>query len=183
LTILFRSDCKQNCHYNGESVRYFEALSVTHLMWPTPDGCPIKRNADRRHHIPRMTRRVTNWLAYEAGLRSRESLTLWITPQALAQWQAPRRTTPGWQPRSPALAIEVMLTPGSAFQMRLRQTEGLAGSVIDLTGLTVAIPDHTTLSRRGQKTPGDQPGTGVRGSAAHAGRQHRRESVWRGQVA
>jgi Transposase DDE domain len=52
-----------------------------------------------------------------------------------------------------ALAIEVMLTLGSAFQMHLRQTQGLAGSVIDLMGLTVAIPDYTTLSRRGQKRP------------------------------
>jgi hypothetical protein len=46
-----------------------------------------------------------------------------------------------------------MLTLGDAFQMQLRQTQGLAGSVIDLMGLTVAIPDYTTLSRRGQKGP------------------------------
>jgi hypothetical protein len=41
---------------------------------------PHKYNADRRHHIPKMAHRVTNWPEYEAGLRSRGSLTLWITP-------------------------------------------------------------------------------------------------------
>src|SRR3954471_1795438 len=30
----------------------------------------------------------------------------------------------------------------------LRQTEGLIGSVIGLLGLDLAVPDHTTLSRR-----------------------------------
>jgi hypothetical protein len=37
---------------------------------------PHKRNADRRHHIPKMSFKVQNWPAYEAGLRRRGSLTL-----------------------------------------------------------------------------------------------------------
>jgi hypothetical protein len=35
----------------------------------------FKHNADRRHHIPKMRLRVTNWRQYEAGLRRRGSLT------------------------------------------------------------------------------------------------------------
>jgi hypothetical protein len=31
---------------------------------------PFKLNQDRRHHIPLRQRKVTNWLAYEAGLLS-----------------------------------------------------------------------------------------------------------------
>src|SRR6266851_1151791 len=34
---------------------------------------PFKHNADRRHHIPKMRLRVTNWRQYEAGLRRRGS--------------------------------------------------------------------------------------------------------------
>jgi hypothetical protein len=88
---------------------------------------PHKHNAGRRHHIPKMTHRVTNWPEYEASLRSRGSLplTLWITPGAPAQWQAPRRTTPGGQSRHSEVAIETTLMLSCAFQMRLRQTEGL----------------------------------------------------------
>jgi hypothetical protein len=37
---------------------------------------PHKYNADRRHHIPKMSFKVRNWPAYEAGLRRRGSLTL-----------------------------------------------------------------------------------------------------------
>ena len=48
---------------------------------------PHKHNAARRHHIPKMAHHVTNWPEYEVGLRCRGSLTLWITPEALAQWR------------------------------------------------------------------------------------------------
>ena len=37
---------------------------------------PFKPNQDRRHHIPRQKHKVTNWPAYEAGLRQRGSLTV-----------------------------------------------------------------------------------------------------------
>jgi hypothetical protein len=43
---------------------------------------PHKHNADRRHHIPKMSFKVQNWPAYEAGLRQRGSLTLWIEDAA-----------------------------------------------------------------------------------------------------
>jgi hypothetical protein len=36
---------------------------------------PFKHNAHRRHHIPKMHLRLTNWRRYEAGLRRRGSLT------------------------------------------------------------------------------------------------------------
>ncbi len=49
---------------------------------------PHKHNADRRHHIPKMSFKVQNWLAYEAGLRRRGSLTLWIEDSALEHWQS-----------------------------------------------------------------------------------------------
>jgi hypothetical protein len=44
---------------------------------------PHKHNAGRRHHIPKMLFTVQNWPAYEAGLRRRGSLTLWIEDAAL----------------------------------------------------------------------------------------------------
>ena len=38
---------------------------------------PFKADRDRRHHIPKQQHRVTNWAAYDAGLRARGSLTVW----------------------------------------------------------------------------------------------------------
>ena len=37
---------------------------------------PFKSLADRRHHIPKQRHRVTNWAAYDAGLRGRGRLTM-----------------------------------------------------------------------------------------------------------
>ena len=109
---------------------------------------PFKLNQDRRHHIPRQRHRVTNWPAYEAGLRQRGSLTVWFTDEAVAAWAAEPRTTRGGQPRYSALAILTALTLRAVFRLAFRQTEGLIGSIVHLLGLALRVPDHTTLSRR-----------------------------------
>ena len=118
---------------------------------------PFKHNAARRQFIPQTRYWVTNWTAYEAGLRRRGDLTFWVDETALAAWQAPRRSTPGGQPRYSDLAIELMLSLRLVFYLALRQAEGFARSVLALLGLDLAVPDHTTLSRRGQVFAGRQP--------------------------
>ena len=50
---------------------------------------------------------------------------------------------------SAALAIETALTIRLVFHQPLRQTEGLLRSIATVLELDIAIPDHTTLSRRG----------------------------------
>src|SRR5690348_1016536 len=111
---------------------------------------PFKANANRRHHIPKQQDRVTNWSEYDAALRQRGSLTVWFTEEAIAAWRAEPRTTRGGQPHYSALAITTALTLRAVFRLALRQTEGLIGSVIRLLGLDLAIPDHSTLSRRAE---------------------------------
>ena len=109
---------------------------------------PFKLNQDRRHHIPRQRRKVTNWPAYDASLRQRGSLTVWFTDEAIQAWAAEPRTTRGGQPWYSALAILTALTLRAVFRLAFRQTEGLIGSLIGLLGLSLRVPDHTTLSRR-----------------------------------
>ena len=111
---------------------------------------PYKHNADRRHHIPKMSFKVQNWPAYEAGLRRRGSLTLWIEDGALEHWQS---CGPGGQARYTDAAIQTSLMVRTAFKLPLRQTEGLMASVLTLMGLTISAPDHTTVSRRAVKLP------------------------------
>jgi len=100
---------------------------------------PFKHNAARRHYIPRAHYRVTNWAAYEAGLRRRGDITFWVEEAALAGWQAPRRSTPGGQPHYSDLAIELVLTLRLVFHLGLRQAEGFARSVLTLLGLDLAV--------------------------------------------
>src|SRR6201993_3210980 len=121
---------------------------------------PFKANAEHRHHIPKPRYRVTNGPEYDAALRQRGSLTVWFTEEAIAAWRAEPRTTPGGQPHYSALAITTALTLRAVFRLALRQTEGLIGSVIRLLGLDLAIPDHSTLSRRGERLGGAPPPAG-----------------------
>jgi hypothetical protein len=111
---------------------------------------PFKANAERRHRIPKQRHRATNFAAYDAALRQRGSLTVWSTDAAVAAWKAELRTTRGGQPSYSDLAIATALTLKAVFRMALRQTEGLIGSIVALLGLDLAVPDHTTLSRRAE---------------------------------
>jgi transposase len=111
---------------------------------------PYKHNEDRRHHIPKMAFKVRNWPEYEAGLRRRGSLTLWIEDAALNHWQT---VGPGGQARYKDAAIQTTLMVRTAFSLALRQAEGLMASVITLMDLTISAPDHTTISRRAVTLP------------------------------
>jgi DDE family transposase len=122
---------------------------------------PFKLNQDRRHHIPRQKHKVTNWREYDASLRQRGSLTVWFTAEAVEAWAAEPRTTRGGQPWYSALAILTALTLRAVFRLAYRQTEGLIGSVIGLLGLTLRVPDHTTLSRRAATLEVPRPRSGA----------------------
>jgi hypothetical protein len=111
---------------------------------------PFKAHAARRHRIPKQRYRVTNWAEYDASLRQRGSLTVWFSEEAIASWRAEPRTTRGGQPHYSALAIRTALMLRAVFRLALRQTEGLIGSILRLLGLDLAVPDHSTLSRRAE---------------------------------
>ena len=100
---------------------------------------PFKHNAPRRHHIPRARYRVTNWPMYEAGLRRRGDLTLWLDEAALTGWAAPKRSSPGGQPLYSGLAIELVLTLRLVFHLALRQAEAFSRSVLRLLGLALSV--------------------------------------------
>ena len=81
---------------------------------------PHKHNANRRHRIQRSRYKVTNWSAYEAGLRQRGSLTIWFSEEAVDGWRAAPRTTPGGQARYSDRAIETSLILRTVFHQPLR---------------------------------------------------------------
>lgn len=81
------------------------------------------------------------------------------------------------------------------FRLALRQTEGLIGSILELLGLDLAVPDHSSLSRRAETHEVARPiscagpvhllvdSTGLRlyGSGEWLVEKHgtRRRSAWR----
>src|SRR5881275_1822280 len=111
---------------------------------------PFKPNQDRRHHIPRQKHKVTNWPAYEAGLRQRGSLTVWFTEEAVEAWAAEPRTTRGGQPWYSPLAILTALTLRAVFRLAFRQTEGQRGAPI--RRVDAVAPTPSGLRRRGRSS-------------------------------
>ena len=99
--------------------------------------------------------RVRNWREYEAGLRERGSLTVWIslTDGKLVNWDVPRPSSrkPGRQRKYSNHAIETAATVGMVFHLASRQTEGFLRSLFALLNLDNDVPDHTTISRRKAK--------------------------------
>src|SRR3954466_11541941 len=52
------------------------------------------------------------------------------------------------------------MTLRAVFRLALRQTEGLIGSILQLLDLDLAVPDHSTLSRRAETLEVPQPKAG-----------------------
>jgi hypothetical protein len=92
--------------------------------------------------------RVTNWPAYDRGLVSRGSLTVWFSPEAIVAWTPKKTGRRGGQRRYSKVAVQTALHLRLLLGLPWRQTEGLLQSLVELMRLDLEVPDHTTLSRR-----------------------------------
>lgn len=105
--------------------------------------------------------RTTNWSAYNAALRKRGSLLIWLDKEMA--WHAPHEGRPGRRPVFSNAAIQFCLSIKVLFKlvaigaplvratMATRQTAGMVASLLRLAGLNWPVPDYSTLCRR-QKT-------------------------------
>ena len=92
--------------------------------------------------------RVKNWASYDHALKQRGSVTLWFSTEAVQAWGYQGPAQRGAQCVYSDAAIETALTLRLIYRLALRQTEGFVESVLDLMGLDLSAPDHSTLSRR-----------------------------------
>ncbi len=95
--------------------------------------------------------RVTNWAQYDRALVRRGDVTLWISEDTIAAWKPTPTGRRGAQQKFSDHAIETALTLRQVFKLPLRQAEGFLKSILSLMGADLEAPDHTTLSRRGQR--------------------------------
>src|SRR5690554_5090579 len=93
--------------------------------------------------------RTTNWSSYNASLRKRGSLLIWVDKGMT--WLAPRDVRPGRPAVFSDAAIRFCLSIKVLFKLPLRQTAGMVASLLRLAGLDWPVPDFSTLCRR-QKT-------------------------------
>ena len=111
----------------------------------------MARRGRGRRHGPRARYRVRDWAAYDRALARRGDITVWVSPEAVADWLAPS----GGRTFSDA-AIAAALTVRAVYRLALREAEGLIRSIFGLLGVALPVPDHTTLSRRSRALPLDR---------------------------
>jgi IS5 family transposase len=93
---------------------------------------------------------ISNWRRYNAGLKKRGSLTLWISSELLKGWRYSGVQKRGGCKRYSDLAIETCLTVRLLYHLPLRQTEGFVESLFILLRLPLPVPDYSTLCRRSE---------------------------------
>jgi hypothetical protein len=95
------------------------------------------------------TYRIRNWREYNASLRKRGSLEVWIDPTAIDGWyEVEKSGNPGASKLYSNLAIEMMLVLKAIYHLPLRQCCGFVESIFAQMGLDLKVPDYTRLSRR-----------------------------------
>lgn len=91
--------------------------------------------------------RTTNWPEYNAALRRRGSLLVWLDREM--EWLASPSGRPGRSETYSDAAIQFCLSIKVLFGLALRQAIGMVASLLKLAGLEDwPVPDYSTLCRR-----------------------------------
>ena len=104
--------------------------------------------------------RTTNWKDYNAALKSRGSLLIWLDKDMC--WHGSASGKRGRSPKYSEAAVQFCLTVKGLFNLPLRQAMGMTQSLLALAGLDWQVPDFSTVSRRQKHlsvTIGAQPTT------------------------
>jgi len=116
--------------------------------------------AERKHY------KIKNWKQYNAALKARYEITLWIGEDARAAWLNQTKTgRRGRSDRYADAAVQCVLTLKEVYRLPLRGAEGLARSLFRAWGLGLAVPDYSTLCRRRQRLQVSLPRLAKRGGA------------------
>jgi hypothetical protein len=91
-----------------------------------------------------------NWKTYNKKLIERGSITFWFPKDIEDRWLNDS-IGPGFQKIYSDEAIEVVSMIRFFFKQPLRATQGFTGSLMELLGFDLPVPDYSTLSRRMKK--------------------------------
>jgi len=99
---------------------------------------------------PKTLYRVRNWSEYDEALVKRGSITFWLSDDFEETWCYTGEKQRGSQYDYSEQAIVIMQTVKNVFHLPNRATEGFIRSIFAMLKVSLAVPDHTTLSRRGK---------------------------------
>ena len=93
--------------------------------------------------------RTTNWKSYNAALRRRGSLLIWLDKDM--EWIAPKAGRLGRPPVFSDAAIQFCLMVKVLFGLPLRQCSGMVSSILKMAGLDWSVPDFSTAQAAGRR--------------------------------
>jgi len=99
---------------------------------------------------PKTLYHVKNWSAYDQALVKRGSITFWLSDDLEETWHYTGDKQRGAQFDYSEQAIVMMQTVKNVFHLPNRATEGFMHSIFAMLKISLSVPDHTTLSRRGK---------------------------------
>jgi len=90
--------------------------------------------------------RTTSWKDYNATLKARGSLLIWLDKDMC--WHGSASGKRGRTPKYSEAAVQFCLTVKGLFNLPLRQVMGMTQSLLELARLDWRVPDFSTVSRR-----------------------------------
>jgi hypothetical protein len=111
-----------------------------------PNKYPKKKGWD----VPKQKHKLTNWPEYNAALRRRGEIDLWLSEEAILLWYEKDRVYDGTgSPRRYTdFAIRTCHELRLVYRLPLRQCQGFIDSLFRQMGVALACPDYTVLSTR-----------------------------------
>ncbi|MCF6438784.1 IS5 family transposase [Pseudoalteromonas luteoviolacea] len=98
-----------------------------------------------------MTKKIKNWSAYNRALIQRGNIAIWLSDDAIHQWQtAEKHGGRGRSNKYTDFAIETCLTLRSVFNLPLRALEGFVNSLLNLMDAPIHSPGYSCLCKRGK---------------------------------
>lgn len=91
---------------------------------------------------------VKNWSSYNAGLKRRGSLTLWIDDDIAKQWRYAGPPQRGAQFEYSDDCIRLLLCLKVTFHLAFRQLAGFVESIFELSGIELVVPSPSQICRR-----------------------------------
>jgi len=93
--------------------------------------------------------RIRNWKQYNRSLVQRGSITLWLSEEAIENWNVPHKTGNRGRPQTFSdEAILCALSLKAVYSLTFRAIEGFLGSLLTLLKVDMKAPDYTLICKR-----------------------------------
>ena len=100
--------------------------------------------------VPKQKYKITNWSEYNAALRSRGRIDVWISEEAINLWYEEKQPNDGTgaQKTYSDFAILTCHELRLVYKLPLRQCQGFIDSLFEIMDIPLKCPDYSIMSRR-----------------------------------